>query len=52
METQENKIKVEFLTMTDSVFARGEYATMKAMRRAKDRYDLQYGAILRTKMVA
>lgn len=46
------KIKVEFITIMGDVFARGEYKTRKAMHKAKDRYDMQYGAILRTREVA
>lgn len=41
------KIKATFYTMTGNVYKEGIYQTMKQMRRARDRYEMAYGACLR-----
>ena len=48
------KIEATFYTMLDQVYKTGTYKTMKAVRNARNRYELQYGACLRmvTKEVA
>lgn len=40
-------IQATFYTMTGQVFKSGTYKTMKALRRARDRYEMAYGACLR-----
>lgn len=42
------KIKATFYTITDQIYKSGTYKSMKAMRNARERYELQYGACLRT----
>jgi hypothetical protein len=41
------KIQATFYTSLGQIFKTGTYKSMKAMRRARDRYEMQYGACLR-----
>lgn len=42
------KIQATFYDMQGNVYKSGEYKTMRAMKNARERYELQYGACLRT----
>lgn len=44
------KIQVTFFDMNGNVYKTGEYSTMKRMRSARERLELQYGACLRTEV--
>lgn len=41
------KIQATFYTISNQVYKVGTYKSMKAMRNARERYELQYGACLR-----
>lgn len=40
-------IQATFYTILNQVYKTGMYKSMKAMRKARERYELQYGACLR-----
>lgn len=42
------KIQATFYTIMNQVYKSGTYKSMKAMRNARERYEMQYGACLRT----
>lgn len=41
------KIKATFYTIMDQVYRQGVYSSMKRVRSARDRYEMQYGACLK-----
>jgi hypothetical protein len=47
-EAKTMKIQATFYTITNQVYKSGTYKSMKAMRNARERYEMQYGACLRT----
>jgi len=42
-------IRASFWTLADTLYKTGEYKTMLAFRRARDRYEMEYGGCLRAK---